>query len=146
MSGAARAPALPDAAHSLALPRRRSRCCIRICQPSPQPQPSRRMAKSSRKASAPLTFDLPESLISRIESCRRGHGFKTASEVVRTAIADYDFEDCKPERDPHRQISVRITSDQRAMLKRYARQKDASVGELLRLALEAMPVKGKKRK
>jgi Arc/MetJ-type ribon-helix-helix transcriptional regulator len=104
------------------------------------------MAKSSRKASAPLTFDLPESLISRIESCRRGHGFKTASEVVRTAIADYDFEDCKPERDPHRQISVRITSDQRAMLKRYARQKDASVGELLRLALEAMPVKGKKRK
>ena len=104
------------------------------------------MAKSSRKPSAPLTFDLPESLISRIEACRRGHSFRTASEVVRTAIAGYDFEDCKPERDPHRQISVRITSDQRAMLKRYARQKDASVGELLRLALEAMPVKGKKKK
>jgi hypothetical protein len=28
------------------------------------------------------------------------------------------------------------------MLKRYARSKDASVGELLRLALEAMPPKG----
>lgn len=104
------------------------------------------MAKSSRKPSAPLTFDLPESLIARIETCRKGHGFTTASEVVRTAISAYDFEDCAPSRDPHRQISVRITADQRAMLKRYARQKDASVGELLRLALEDMPVKGDKKK
>ena len=104
------------------------------------------MAKSSPKPSAPLTFDLPESLIARIETCRRGHGFKTASEVVRTALAGYDFESCAPARDPHRQISVRITPDQRAMLRRYSRQKDASVGELLRLALENLPVKpGKKR-
>lgn len=104
------------------------------------------MAKTSRKPSAPLTFDLPESLIVRIETCRKGHGFATASEVVRTAIGNYDFEDCAPSRDPHRQISVRITADQRSMLKRYARQKDASVGELLRLALEAMPTKGAKKK
>jgi hypothetical protein len=104
------------------------------------------MAKSSRKPSAPLTFDLPESLISRIEACRRGHQYSTASAVVRTAIGNFDFDSCEPSRDPHRQISVRITSDQRAMLKRFARQKDASVGELLRLALEAMPVKPKKRR
>ena len=104
------------------------------------------MAKTSRKPSAPLTFDLPESLIARIETCRKGHGFATASEVVRTAIAGYDFNKCEPSRDPHRQISVRITGDQRATLKRFARQKSASVGELLRLALEAMPSKGKKKK
>src|SRR5690606_27600341 len=104
------------------------------------------MAKSSRKPSAPLTFDLPESLIERIETCRKGHGFKTASEVVRTAIAGYDFESCTPARDPHRQISVRITPEQRATLKRYSRQKNASVGELLRFALEAMPARGKKKK
>ncbi len=104
------------------------------------------MAKSSRKASAPLTFDLPESLIARIETSRKGHGFATASEVVRTAIEGYDFETCEPTRDPHRQISVRITADQRATLKRYAKKKNASVGELLRLALEAMPAKGAKKK
>lgn len=104
------------------------------------------MAKSSRKPSAPLTFDLPESLIARIEACRRSHGFKTASEVVRTAIAGYDFEACKPTRDPHRQISVRITANQRAMLKRYSRQKDASVGELLRFAVEALPTRPPKKK
>lgn len=104
------------------------------------------MAKSSRKPSAPLTFDLPESLIARIESCRRAHGLKTASEVVRAAISGYDFEACKPARDPHRQISVRITPGQRAMLKRYSRQKDASVGELLRFALEALPARPSKKK
>lgn len=102
------------------------------------------MAKSSRKPSAPLTFDLPESLIARIETCRKGHGFASASEVVRTAIAGYDFESSAPSRDPHRQISVRITADQRATLKRYSKKKNASVGELLRLALEAMPAKKKK--
>ena len=109
-------------------------------------QPVCRMAKTTRKPSAPLTFDLPESLIGRIETIRRGHGFGTASEVVRTAIEGYDFEGCEPSRDPHRQISVRITADQRSMLKRYAKKKDASVGELLRLALEAMPSKGAAKK
>jgi Arc/MetJ-type ribon-helix-helix transcriptional regulator len=104
------------------------------------------MAKSTRKPSAPLTFDLPESLIARIESVRRGHGFKSASEVVRTAIEGYNFDVAEPSRDKHRQISVRITTDQRSMLKRFARTKDTSVGELLRLAIEAMPSKGKKKK
>jgi DnaJ-domain-containing protein 1 len=104
------------------------------------------MAKKSSKPSAPLTFDLPESLIERIEACRKGHGFATASEVVRAAIAGCDFSSCKPDRDPHRQISVRITADQRAILKRYAKQKDASVGELLRLAIEGLQMKAAKKK
>ena len=104
------------------------------------------MSRPSRKGSAPLTFDLPVSLIAKIGACRKGHGFKTASEVVRLAIATFDFESCKPTRDPHTQISVRVTGEQRAMLKRYARKKDASVGELLRLALESLPLKAAKKK
>jgi hypothetical protein len=104
------------------------------------------MAKSTRKPSAPLTFDLPESLIARIETCRKGHGYATASEVVRTAIAGFDFEACEPNRDPHRQISVRITNDQRSTLKRYSRKKNASVGELLRLAIESLAERPKKKK
>lgn len=104
------------------------------------------MAKSIRKASAPLTFDLPESLISRIETCRKGLGYTTASEVVRTAIADFDFENCEPNRDPHRQISVRITNEQRTTLKRFSKKKNASVGELLRLAIESLPDRPKRKK
>jgi hypothetical protein len=99
------------------------------------------MAKKTRKPSAPLTFDLPVSLIAKIESCRRGHAFKSASEVVRLALGTFDFASCAPVRDPHKQISVRVTSEQRATLKRFSRQKDASVGELLRLALESLPTK-----
>ncbi len=104
------------------------------------------MSRSSRKTSAPLTFDLPVSLIARIAAVRKGHGLATASEVVRLAIESFDFESCSPTRDPHTQISVRVTGEQRAMLKRYARQKDASVGELIRLALEAVPSKSAKKK
>lgn len=103
------------------------------------------MAKT-RKPSAPLTFDLPASLIERIEVCRRGNGFSSASEVVRTAIEKFDFATCRPDREPHRQISVRISPDQRAALKRYSRQKDVSVGELLRMAIEALPARGAKRR
>ena len=96
---------------------------------------------ATRSASAPLTFDLPISLIAKIESSRRKYGLKTASEVVRLAIDEYDFDGCKPTRDPHRQVSVRLGANQRAMLKRFAKKKNASVGELLRFALEGLPSK-----
>ena len=104
------------------------------------------MANRSKKSSAPLTFDLPLALIAKIKSTRNGHGLQSASEVVRLAMERFDFEKCQPASVPHRQISVRITSDQRAMLKRYAKKKDTSVGELLRLALEQLPVKAAKKK
>ncbi len=98
----------------------------------------------TRSASAPLTFDLPISLIAKIESSRRRLGLKTASDVVRFAIEKFDFEGCRPARDPHRQVSVRLAATQRAMLKRYAKKKNASVGELLRFALESLPAKKSK--
>jgi len=87
---------------------------------------------------------LPISLIAKIESHRRKYGLKTASDIVRLAIDKFDFEDCKPARDPHRQVSVRLSANQRAMLKRYAKKKNASVGELLRFALDDLPAKKSK--
>jgi len=104
------------------------------------------MATRSSPASAPLTFDLPLAAVAKLESCRRGHGLKSASEVIRLAISQYDFEDYKPVHDAHRQMSVRIGARQRATLKRYARKKHASVGELLRLALENLPSRPDTRK
>jgi Arc/MetJ-type ribon-helix-helix transcriptional regulator len=99
------------------------------------------MATRSSKASAPLTFDLPLTLIEKIQSIRKGRSLATASEVVRLAIEQFDFDACDPDREPRQQISVRITGAQRAMLKRYANGKDSSVGELIRFALEGLPVK-----
>ena len=99
------------------------------------------MAAHKNKISAPLTFDLPLALIGKVQSIRKGHGLKTSSEVVRLAMDNFDFERCQPSHEPHRQISVRVSAEQRATLKRYAKKKDVSVGELLRLALEALPAK-----
>ena len=99
------------------------------------------MASRSKNNSAPLTFDLPLELIAKIKASRKSRGLKTTSEVVRLAIEQFDFEACAPGHEPHRQISVRVAAPQRAMLKRYARSKGASVGELLRLALEGLAVK-----
>lgn len=99
------------------------------------------MAISNSSSSAPLTFDLTDALLGHVEACRRGHGFRSASEVVRMALQRFDFAGCRPQRDEHRQISVRVSVDDRAMLRRLARQKGVSVGELMRLALESMPAK-----
>ena len=97
------------------------------------------------KPSAPLTFDLPVSLITKIARAKRGHGLGSASEVVRLALEQFDLASFQPTRDPHQQISVRIAGKQRAELTRAAKRKDASVGELIRAALERLPVKPRRR-
>lgn len=99
------------------------------------------MAIPHSTSSAPLTFDLTDALLGHIEACRRGHGLLSASQVVRLALQRFDFAGCRPEREQHRQISVRVSVDERAMLRRIARQKGVSVGELMRLALESLPAK-----
>ncbi|MSU66026.1 MAG: CopG family transcriptional regulator [Opitutus sp.] len=99
------------------------------------------MAAAKKKTSAPLTFDLPESLIAKIARTRKRRGLGSASEVVRLALAGFDFAKFNPARDPHSQISVRIAGDLRAQLRRTVRLKDSSMGELIRAALEQLSEK-----
>ena len=99
------------------------------------------MPKPKSKSAAPLTFDLPVSLIAKIEKAQRGHALGSASEVVRLALAQFSLGSFHPPRDPHRQISVRLAGKQRAALRQAAKQKDASIGELIRAALEQLPLK-----
>ena len=104
------------------------------------------MAKSKSKPSSPLTFDLPESLIAKMEACRKAQGFPSSSAIVRAAIEGFDFECCQPARDPHRQISVRVETADRQMMRKISKKKEASVGELIRQALEALLSKPPKKK
>ena len=99
------------------------------------------MPTPKSKSSAPLTFDLPVSLIAKIARARRDHALGSASEVVRLALEQFDLGLFQSTREPHRQISVRIAGKQRAALRRAAKQKDASVSELIRAALENLPLK-----
>jgi Arc/MetJ-type ribon-helix-helix transcriptional regulator len=93
------------------------------------------------KPAAPLTFDLPVSLITKIARTKRGHAFRSTSEVVRLALEQFDLGSFQPTREPHVQISVRIASKQRVDLAKAAKRKDASIGELIRAALEQLPEK-----
>jgi Arc/MetJ-type ribon-helix-helix transcriptional regulator len=94
------------------------------------------MATKSSSTPAPLTFDLEEPLVDKIEKCRESLGLGSTSEVVRLAISRFNYDRFKPTVAPHRQISVRLTSDMRSMLKRQSRVKSISIGELLRVAID----------
>lgn len=101
------------------------------------------MATKSNNSPAPLTFDLEEPLVEKIEKCREVLGLASTSEVVRLAISRFNYDRFKPAVAPHRQISVRLTSDMRTMLKRQARVKSTSIGELLRVAIEDLAATGR---
>jgi Arc/MetJ-type ribon-helix-helix transcriptional regulator len=96
--------------------------------------------------SLPLTFDLPLDLIAKIETRRRALALRSTSEVVREALADFNFNRYSAERTEHRQISVRLTEEQKGLLSRQARKKSVSTGELVRSALVQFMSKPVKKK
>jgi len=104
------------------------------------------MAKKSTPTPAPLTFDLPVPLIAKIETHRKKLGLKSTSEVVRLAIAEFDLDRYESDSSEHRQISVRLPGPTKAALVKAAKKKRVSVGELLRVAIEALPAKGAPKK
>jgi hypothetical protein len=95
------------------------------------------MASHRLLASTPLTFEIPSCLVDRIHHCRGRLGLKSASDVVRCALAGFDYAGFQTPAREQCQISVRLAPDQKRMLFKTARQKKVSAGELLRAALEA---------
>jgi len=102
------------------------------------------MAKKT-PTSQPLTFDLPLELIAKIEACRRALALRSTSEVVREALAGFDFNRFSAPDREHRQISVRLPVALKDRLARYSRKNKISVGELLRGALGGFQVKSTKK-
>ncbi len=98
---------------------------------------------STSQESSPLTFDLKEELLAKIEAARGSLDMATNSEVIRHAIETFDFASYSAPVKAHRQISVRLRMDSKQRLVKLARKHDVSVGELLRTAIDALPV-GKK--
>jgi len=98
----------------------------------------------SAQESSPLTFDLKEELLAKIESARESLDMATNSEVIRYAIEEFDFASYSAPVKAHRQISVRLRVDSKQRLVKLAKKHDVSVGELLRTAIDALPAKAKK--
>ncbi len=97
------------------------------------------MAAIDDSATSPLTFDLREELLDKLRRVQTAAGAPSLSLVVRYAISRYNFTRFSNSPRNHRQISVRLPSDLKTELLRQAKSKGASVGELLRAALEDLP-------
>jgi len=96
------------------------------------------MAKKASRPASPLTFDLPVSLIDKIAVTQSKLGLDSTSEVVRLALAKFNFDRFESSREEHRQISVRLPADMKTVLSRQSRKKKVSVGELLRASLDEL--------
>jgi replication initiation and membrane attachment protein DnaB len=97
------------------------------------------MSRRPEQENSPLTFDLNDDLLAKLGDVCARQGVATKSEVIRHAISVFDFAAFQPDIRSHRQISVRLAPKQKAALIKYARLKGVSIGELLRVALEALP-------
>ncbi|HLP07380.1 MAG TPA: CopG family transcriptional regulator [Opitutaceae bacterium] len=98
---------------------------------------------AASQESSPLTFDLKEELLAKIEGARDSLDMSTNSEVIRHAIETFDFASYTAPVKAHRQISVRLRMDTKQKLVKLARKHDVSVGELLRTAIDALPASKK---
>lgn len=103
------------------------------------------MAKKSAPAPSPLTFDLPVSLLSKVEVQRKRLGLSSTSEVVRHALAEFNLSKFESETEERKQISVRLPAGDKSALVKTAKKQKVSIGEILRAAVESLPEKkGKK--
>ena len=96
------------------------------------------MATKPTPVSAPLTFDLPLELLTKIGTLQKKSGLGSTSEVVRQALREFDFGSYQSAEPERRQISVRLPPEVRRFLLKTAKKKKVSLGELLRAAIEAL--------
>lgn len=104
------------------------------------------MPSSKPAATTPVTFELPVALIGKIEQARARRGLRSLSDVVRVALGQFDYSAHSPRREERRQLSVRLPDGVKRTLQRQARLRRTSAGELLRAAIDRLPVGGGKTK
>ena len=83
----------------------------------------------------PLTMEVE--FIDRLSEPVRDRKAKSVSEIIRTALERYDFANVVVLLPVQVQISVRLPVEIRRTLKKVARSKHTSEGQLVRAAVEA---------
>ena len=85
----------------------------------------------------PLAFQLEVEFLDRLTEPVRDKKAKSVSAIIRTALERYDFTNMVIIRAAQVLISVRLPAEIRRVLKKTARTKHTSVGQLVRSAVEA---------
>lgn len=89
------------------------------------------------KGARPFPIQLEVEFLDRISEPVREGRAKSVSDIIRTALEKYDFANVIVLKPSQLQISVRLPSTIRQNLRRIARTKHTSVGQLVRAAVEA---------
>jgi len=85
----------------------------------------------------PMAVQLEVEFLDRLTEPVREKKAKSVSAIIRTALERYDFTHMVIVRTAQVMISVRLPADLRRTLKKTARTKHTSVGQLVRTAVEA---------
>lgn len=92
------------------------------------------MAKDDNR---PFAMQLEVEFLARLSEPVRLGQAKSVSEIIRTALERFDFDRAVVARPTQQLISVRLRGATRKSLKRAAKAKQTSVGQLVRLAVES---------
>jgi Arc/MetJ-type ribon-helix-helix transcriptional regulator len=85
----------------------------------------------------PFPIQLEVEFLDRVSEPVREKRAKSVSEIIRAALERYDFSNIVVVRPSQLTISVRLPAEIRKALKKVAREKHTSVGQLVRTAVEA---------
>lgn len=92
---------------------------------------------SAKSANNPFAIQLEVEFLDRLsEPVREGH-VKSVSDLIRTALERYNFDNVVVVRPAQLVISVRLPAELRRKLKQLSKSKHTSVGQLVRAAVEA---------
>jgi Arc/MetJ-type ribon-helix-helix transcriptional regulator len=91
----------------------------------------------ANKDARPFPIQMEVEFLDRLHEPVRDGKAKSVSDIIRTALARYDFSDVLVLRPSQVQISVRLPAMIRQQLRKTARLKHTSVGQLVRAAVEA---------
>jgi len=91
------------------------------------------MSKDNR----PFAMQLEVEFLDRLSEPVREGKARSVSEIIRTALERFNLENVVVVRPPQLTISVRLPAEVRRDLRRVAREKHTSVGQLVRSAVEA---------
>ncbi len=90
-----------------------------------------------KKTAKPFPLTMEVEFIDRLGEPVRDGKARSVSEIIRTALERYDFANVVVMHPVQVQISVRLPAEIRRTLKKVARSKHTSEGQLIRAAVEA---------
>lgn len=95
------------------------------------------MKDSPASSIGPLAIAMDVEFIDRLGEPVRAGKAKNISTIIRTALEQYDFDEVMFLKPAQVSISVRLPVEVRKNLRKVARTKHTSVGQLVRAAVEA---------